>query len=246
VDALDNLRNARGATQQKWSLYDQARKFGNPNLEELEGGTVYNKLTAGKDSRTQFLKRIRAIAPDQMPDVGRSFVEEIFNRVRREGDLGHVTQALNKWDELGQESKLVLLKSPELVADWDNLFVSLKRAAKEVNPSGSGYMTAMARLKSTAAAGLGMALGTTGHGIEGAGLGVLGGAALDVISNAALARLMYDPKWTKLLTRSINLRLAGKPGAAAFTTQQLLRMAQPVVNEERKQDTRPPLSNFHR
>lgn len=238
---LQNLQMGRSSTAQKWGIYEQARKFGKPNIEDLEPVAVYNKLTGDKDVRTQFLKRIRAMAPAQMPMVGRAFMEELLNRVFREGDLAHTQQALNEWDALGRESKLVLFRNANVVDDLDQTMLAMKRMAQEANPSGSGYMIALNNMKQLLTTALGAAVGGASGGTGGMGLGAaVGGIGGTIAMNAGLARLLFNPKYSKMLRQGIQLQLKGDKAGAAVVIGLLSKAA----NEAPPQTDRPPLELF--
>jgi outer membrane lipoprotein SlyB len=182
------------------------------------------------------------MAPAQMPMVGRAFIEEILNRVFREGDLAHTQEALNKWDALGRESKLVLFGNANLVDDLDQTMLAFRRLAQEVNPSGSGYMVEINNMKRALTTALGgMIGGGAGGGMTGAGIGAAVGGTLGTIAtNAALARLLFNPKYSKLLRQGIQLQLKGDKGGAAAVIGLLSKAA----NEAPPETDRPPLSLF--
>jgi len=85
------------------------------------------------------------------------------------------------------------------------------------------------RLKSAVTLGLAGTLGglsgVGGHGgTVGAGLGLLAGAGLDVLSNKVLAHMLYNPKFTRLLTKGIQMQLKGNMAGARLTQNSLRKM----------------------
>lgn len=242
---LAELQAGRLATAKKWDLYDTARKFGKPNIEELEPVAVANKLLSGEDLQAGFLRKIQQMAPAEMPKIGRAYLEGLLDRATREGDIGHMTQVLNQWDKLGNQSKQAFFGAA--APEFEQLFVNLKRLAEEANPSRTGYMQNINRMKHAVFSLGGGLLGAHGGGTEGALLGVAAGEVAHVIGNAALARLLYSPKFTSLLRRGIELQLSGNRAGAAVIAGQLIRLigtdAQPApFNAPPK--TRPPISSF--
>jgi len=230
---LADLQAGRAATAKKWSIYEQTKKFGKPNIEDLEPMSVYNKLTGDKDIRDTFLKRIRAMAPAEMPKVGRALMQEIVDRVFRKGGINHEEQALNAWDAIGPEARKVFFRDPKLINDLNETMMALNRIAKEPNPSGSGYIIALNNLKKTITSGAGLVLGGGAGAVmggaagatEGAGLGLVTAGGLHVISNAALARMLFSPKWTALLRRGIQLQISGDKVGAGLAAAQMVKMA---------------------
>jgi len=243
---------------------NQARFEG---LTKLEPAKLFDKMTADRNATLSLLQDVARYTPERMPDMFRAFVQDIFDTVVRGGDVEKTKSALNAWDALGKEGKQVFLpNSPELVKEWDNLFTALNRVAAEPNPSGSGYMASFIKHKADIAKGITGTLGAAGgyaHGglPEAGGLGIIGsfaGPIFDMAGNAGMARLLYDPKWVKLLTQGLRFQLSNEPAAAALVSSQLMRMAQPknVLDDPRNQRIgtsngipvygRPPIESFWR
>jgi len=221
--------------------------------EEKEGiGSIYRdlpeepvkvmgRLTLDGDTSIDALRRVAKEAPRQMPLIGRALMEELLNRVFREGDIGHTQQALNQWDALGREAKLILFKNANLVDDLDQTMLAMKRLAAEVNPSGSGYMVELNRMKGLLTTALGAAAGGASAGAGGMGLGAaIGGVGGTMALNAGLARLLFNPKYSKMLRQGIQLQLKGdKAGAAA-----VIGLLSKAANEAPPQTDRPSLDLF--
>jgi hypothetical protein len=156
-----------------------------------------------------------------MPGLLRAFVGELWNRVTREGDIQKVQSTLDKWLTMDPKSKEILVNDAGLVKDLDSLFLSLKRLTHEVNTSGSGYIIALNKMKGDLLKGMGLvgggALGFGGHGAAGAtvgaGAGIMAGVGIETLANKAMARLLFDPKFTRLLTEGIKF-LYGQAGEA--------------------------------
>jgi hypothetical protein len=121
--------------------------------------------------------------------------------------------------------------SAALVNDLDSLFFSLKRLTRNVNPSGSGFIGALTQMKGNIFKGLGLMGGGIfgyGHGMPGAGVGTgagyLAGAAGEYATNAGLARLLFNPKFTRLLTEGLRLDMAGNSSGAGLIARTLAKM----------------------
>jgi hypothetical protein len=226
-----------------------AKKTSLGKLTDMEPVGLFDNLLRNRDATIQRLRTVAQEAPQKMPQLGRAFMQEILDRVFREGDIKHQVEALNDWDALGKEAKQILFRNPALINDLDNLMVSLKRLAAEKNPSGSGYMIQINRIKNalpTALAGIGATGGTMsggiGGGLVGTTLGLATAAGLHVVSNAVLARMLFNPRFSSLLRQGIQFQLKGDRLGAGLASAQLVKM----LGEDKKQADRPPLSSFDR
>lgn len=210
-------------------------------LAELEPVALFDKLTRDRNATIEMLRDVQREAPTKMPQVGRAFLEELLNRVFREGDLKHTQEALNAWDALGHESKLIMFRNADVVNDLDQTMFAMKRLAQEVNPSGSGYMVELNTMKRALTTALGAAAGIGTGGGGGAVLGAaLGGTVGTMGVNAALARLLFNPKYSDILRKGIQLQLKGdKVGAAS-----LIGMLSKAAKEPPPKTERPPLHLF--
>lgn len=243
--------------------YADAAKFG--PLLKLEPVALVDRLTASMGKRLNLLRDVSGRTPEQMPQVFRSFVQGLLDKVTREGDIQKVQSTLDEWHDLDPESKALLSKKPataeyeralakgeeptedqekaaeagrmesaSLIKDLDNLFFSLKRIVKNPNTSGSGFIGALTQMKGNVFKGLGLigggALGY-GHGAPGAGMatgaGYVAGAAGEYATNAALAKLLFNPKFTRLLTEGLRRDMAGDKAGAALTARTLAKMMPP-------------------
>jgi hypothetical protein len=211
--------------------YAKQEKFG--GLTEMEPVALFDKLTAPRARSNELLADIKEHAPEQMPGLLRAFVGELWNRATREGDFKKVQSTLDKWLQMDPKSKALMVDDPQTVRNLDNLFFSLKRLNQEVNPSGSGYIIALNKLKSDLLRGTGLvaggALGFGGHGAGGAavgaGAGMMAGAGAEVLANKGMARLLFDPRFVKLLTQGIKFQLQGNNEGARLIGETLSRMA---------------------
>jgi hypothetical protein len=210
--------------------YRDVAKFG--GLTKLEPVTLFDRLTAGGGRRVNMLRDVAKETPEQMPQLGRAFVQGLLDRATREGDIAKVQSTLDKWLNLDPESKALMIKDPGLRNDLNNLMFSLKRLTKNPNPSGSGFIVALNQMKGKIFQGLGLMGGGVlgyGHGVPeaaiGVGTGYLAGAGAEYGANAALARLLFNRRFTKLLTEGIRMDLRGNQAGAKLAARTLARMA---------------------
>ena len=310
--ALTNLQAGRAATAKKYGIADVFSNFGRQNINELEPVGVFGRLTWGRDAGINQLRQVAEIAPDQMPAVGRAFidgggkwselgpetkkilfrdpkliedldqyhrdlaqfgpltklepvdlfkrltrpegrtlnqlravseqapeempklgrafVEGLLDRVTREGDVEKVKSTLGKWLDLDAKSKALMFEDPALIHDIDKFFFSLKRMAANPNPSGSGFLVGLNQLKGRLMTGAGVLAGGITGGLVGpkeaslgAGLGILGGVGMEIGSNAWLARKLFDPNFIRMVTRGIDMQNRGDVEGARLMGAQVAK-----------------------
>jgi hypothetical protein len=211
--------------------YAKQQQFG--PLTQMDPEALANKLMASKGRAITQLRAVAQETPEQMPGLFRSFVEGIFNRATREGDLQKVQGTLDGWLDMPEEAKALMVKDPKVVDSLNNLFFAMKRLARNPNTSGTSFLANLNRMKGNIFTGLGTALGAVGGGThggyaEGAGLGGLGaiaGVGAEVGANKALARLLTNQKFINLMTQGIQMDLRGDTAGAQLTAKTLSRMA---------------------
>jgi hypothetical protein len=89
-------------------------------LRELRGEPVqaFAQLTYANDSGVEYLRKVAKEAPEQLPAVGRAYVDSL----REEARAGNWKAAQRKWDQLGAETKKILFREPEVAAGLDDFF----------------------------------------------------------------------------------------------------------------------------
>ena len=202
LGVLDSLRAGRTATAQKHeSIAILNTLRGGKPLEKVEPVQVYQMLTWGRDAGIQRLREVADRAPDEMPKVGRAFIQGLLDTATQSGDFEKARTVFNQWTQLGPQTKKILFRNPVLVQDLDNFFGLAKKIASNPNPSGSGYI---ANLNAT-----GLLLITNPH--LGAGY---------MIGNAALSRMLFNPQASRTIARLMQMK-AGR--AAEQAILQLLK-----------------------
>ena len=194
--------------------------------------SLFDTLTEPHGRRIGLVRDVAEKAPQQMPGLARSFFQGLFDRMTREGDPTKIQSTLDKWLDWDRSSKAAVINNPALVKDLDNLMFSFKRMAANPNPSGSGWLKSLADAKSNVFRGIGLVGGGligAGHGVAGAGMGVGAGyllsEAANTAANFALARLLFNPKFTRLMTQGLQLAQAGNTARANLIRAQLVAMA---------------------
>jgi hypothetical protein len=205
-------------------LYAKERRFG--KLTQMEPVALFNKMTAARGRMVNLLRSISKETPEQIPQIARAWTQGMLDTITQKGDIHHTDAAWKSYFEMDPETKKILFPDPGQINDWNHTFFALQRLNREVNPSRSGYIMALNAMKRDvlrgagmlAGGGFGLATGATDAAMakaaQDAALGLFVGGAVEPIANATLARLLYDRRFTRLLTKGIQLQLRGDPRAA--------------------------------
>lgn len=128
---LRSLEQGRAATKQKYATADV--------LEMLSGepGQIYRQLTQAKDVGLERLKAVQRLAPQEMPNVGRAFLEDLMQQATSEGGFAHTDRLWANWQKLGTESKKTMFPKKGQIQALDNFFLLGKRINEIKNPSGT-------------------------------------------------------------------------------------------------------------
>lgn len=131
---LKALEEGRAATTQKYAVSDV--------LDMLSGepGQVFRQLTQGKDVGLARLRAVEKLAPKEMPNVARAFLEDLMQTATQEGKFGHADKLWADWNRLGGETKRKLFPKPGQIEALDNFFLLGKKINENPNPSGTGTM----------------------------------------------------------------------------------------------------------
>ncbi|MDO8632352.1 MAG: hypothetical protein Q7R41_17860 [Phycisphaerales bacterium] len=204
VDAFRALKEGRNATVQKYLAADV--------LDDLIRGTgdepvrVTNRLTANQDSAIAKLREVQKLAPQELPKIGRAFLDALFEKAQQKGGFGRTDRLFSDWHNLGPETKRLLFKDPRLVKDLDNFFLLAERTNASINPSGTALTAA------SWSTGIGLMFYSPGTAIP------------LVITSGALSKLMHSPRAVKAFTRGLSMPVANRAGAAAVTSE-ILKVA---------------------
>lgn len=186
-DVLAALDEGRAATIAKHATADV--------LDRLTRGTndepvrVAGRLTAPNDSAVALLRELNAIAPDQLPKVGRSVLEGLLEKQTSTGVFGKGADGLfSAWQRLGPQTKAMLFRDRGLVRDLDNFFLLAKKIGENPNPSGTALTRSATQW-------------------------------LQMAPNWAVAKLLYSPRAVKFLTEGLRIPAANRAGQAAWMAE---------------------------
>src|SRR5215469_7123844 len=201
-----------------------ARKAQFEPLIKKEPKALFDQLTALGGARSKLLADVARETPQHIPRIARAYFQGLLERATEAMTPQKVKSTINGFLDMAPQDKAILLnRDPALISDVHNFMVSYERLARNVNPSGSGYIMAAAQLKTLLTGGLGAALGMhTGHG---AVTGVMGAGALEVFGNMALSRLLFNKRATRMMTKAMREQEAGNHQGARLAVASALQAA---------------------
>ncbi|MDP8990433.1 MAG: hypothetical protein M3N41_10200, partial [Acidobacteriota bacterium] len=202
-EALDALKSGRKSTALKYDAADVLK--GLPG-KGAEGRQVFDRAIWSRDAGIEHLREVARLAPEQMPMIGRAYLEEIVGTNSVEG-LNKGPGMFKKWENLGPETKLLLFKNPLLIKDLDSFFLLAKKAAADVNPSNTAAVLTLNTLVTGGAFWLHPAVG-----------------AAELLTPALISKLLHSKAGVNALTNGLKIR-AGSGAASAFAAARILKLA---------------------
>lgn len=198
-DALQSLQTGRAAHATKMQV------AGIANQLRTEPVQAFNQAIYANDAGVDFLRKIQQQTPEQMPLIGRAYLDQLLGKATAQGGFDQTGGLWKSWQSLGDETKKILFPSGSQTEALDNLFLVSKKMAERPNPSGSGTVGAL--------------IAGTGYAVT----NPMKGAAL-LISGPILAKMMYSPAAVKALTEGMQVSLAN-PAAALATRMRIMSVA---------------------
>jgi len=193
-DVFRALMDGRAATVNKFKtieLLDTLR---------TEPVGVFNQATWAKDAGVAQLRELARVAPDEVRQVGRAWLENAMAKATAEGGFGRAQGLLADWQRLGPQTKQLLFRDAAHVKDLDNFFLLAKKLAENPNPSGTAL--------------------TLAKGGELTALVTAPGAGMTYTLGAPLvAKLLLDPRATRLLMQGLRLPVNAKVARTAWLGQ---------------------------
>jgi hypothetical protein len=186
-DAIQALERGRALTRAKYSALDVLDTLKNEPVK------VFDQLTARRDTQLNLLRDVQRQAPQEMPKLGRAFLEGLFDQATQEGGFGKAGTIANKWEALGTESKNLMFQNPGLIQDLDNFFRIARRISENPNPSGTA-----STLASVTTAGVVVTNPVTGLSY--------------ILGSNLLARALFNPRAAQAINEGLRLPISA-PGA---------------------------------
>jgi hypothetical protein len=130
---LAALEEGRAATREKVAAGDLFETLREEPVQAFE------QLTAPGDKGINLLRSIRDVAPTQMMDVARAWLEKQLDLAQQEGGFGHADKMWANWQAMGKQTKQILFSAPGQTQALDRFFLLAKRMAENPNPSGTAH-----------------------------------------------------------------------------------------------------------
>jgi hypothetical protein len=190
-------------------------------LQEPVG--LFNSLVLSGDKRVATLRRIRAVAPDEMTALGRAWFEDRMVVATTKDSMEHTAKMLSDWEQMGPKTREILFPDPVVRHRVGDFFAVMERWGKSPNPSGTGgFNAAMQMLLKT-----GLTVGGGAGAATGLGLAGLAGEQLLLTgSNAAI----YSPAVVRKLVQGFTMPL---PRTAARVVTRLAQVSQAAPDIQR-------------
>ena len=188
-DALSALEEGRAATVAKYQAGDV--------LEQIKDEPVkaFQQMTAPKDSGIAFLRKVKEMAPGQIPEVGRAYLEDLLGTATAEGGFNRAARLQADWQKLGPATKRELF-TPEHVQSLDHFFLLAKKIAESPNPSGTALTLH----------GMGQLELMFWHPLTGVPV---------VLGTGAISTFLHSPRGVRALTRGLQVSM--QPAASGAT-----------------------------
>lgn len=206
--AVEALAAGRAATRAKYGAAEVLKAIRNEPVQ------AFNQAVYAHDAGINQLREVAKLAPQEMPKVGRAYLDKLLAQATEKGGFGREEGIFRAWQNLGPETKKILFPNTPLRHDLDAFFTLATKSAENINKSGSGF-TAMLAVQG------GWAFADPA------------GAILAQLPAAAVAKMMHSPAGVRLLTQGLKLPSLN-PTTAANVLEQLRRAG------ERAATTSPP------
>jgi hypothetical protein len=130
-EALRALESGRASTVAKYQVGE--------TLEDLnpEAVRVYKSLVANGDAEIGRLRKVAANAPEEVPKIGRAYLQDLLERATERGRFEHVDKLYADWQRLGDATKEILFPDAGHRQALDSFFLLAKRLGENPNPSGT-------------------------------------------------------------------------------------------------------------
>lgn len=192
-DALKALMDGRAATINKFKAIDAFDAFGKGNVEPVR---VFNALTASKDSAIGLIRRVAREAPQELPKIGRAFLDGLLQKATAEGGFSRADGVFRDWSNMGRETKVALFRDQRLVQDLDQFFLLAKKASENPNPSGTAF--------------------TLSVGAQGTALVSNPALGLSIqVGGASLAKLLHNQRFVRAVVNGMRMPVGNRAAATA-------------------------------
>lgn len=193
-DVAQALNEGRTATRSKYATAEVMKRIA-PNSREPRA--IFEGLTRNKDAALTKLRDLQKQAPNEVPNVARALLEDIFDLPTATGGFKNADGAWARWQKLGPGSKRILFPEADHVKALDHFFLLAKKIGENPNPSGTAAIPRLSFAEAIAA-----------------------------IPAYGLAKLLYTPRGVRMLTRSMEIGVSTRPAAQTAAIAQLTKAAE--------------------
>lgn len=140
---LDKLEAGRKATIAKYGADDVLTEIRHEPVQ------AFTQATARQDSGIARLRQVAKLAPAELPRIGRAVLDDFMETATADGGFQHAQKIRATWNKLGGETKALLFKDPDYIADLDKFFRLAEKIAENPNPSGTARINNIFNATST-------------------------------------------------------------------------------------------------
>ncbi len=144
----------------------------------------FGKATWRNDTGIEFLWQLDKHGVN-VPEIGRAFVDQLFDKATREGGFAKARTILSEWQNLGPESKKLMFPDPRVRESLNRFFKAAEMVGQTPNPSGTALVNQATSLN-----------------------------PLRWLAGYAGSKLLFTPQGASILTEGLRLPLRGQAGAA--------------------------------
>jgi hypothetical protein len=208
-NVVDKLTKARTAVK---GYYETADFLSGLSYEEP--GALYSKLVTGGDRVTNALKTAQRYAPTEVNQIGRTFLQGLFDKATQQGGFNRMDGVLSEWNRMGPETKKILFGTK--TAEVEKFILAAKDIGKVYNPSGTAGQHAIDSVLRSVPAMLSASTGNPAPiALEGAYFG----------ANDRIGRMLYSQKpssldslieLSKIMSRPMSISDYYRSGAAGL------------------------------
>lgn len=193
--AATAARNAgRAATKEKYRAAAVLKKLREEPVQ------VFNQAIWRNDTGIKQLESLAKVAPKQMRQLGRAYVDDLMNTATAQGRFTGGAGLHQRWQSLGPRTKALMFPDKQLRENLDNFFLFARKSAENPNPSGTAFVG--------------------GLSAQGAYLVMdpVGGALMQVPA-WALSKFLHSRKGVELLTSGMRVNTRNEAAAGALAAQ---------------------------
>lgn len=218
-DAVRALERGRALTRAKYKATDLLESLKAGEGQTYEPAATFKTLAGRDDTHVNLLRKVADQVPQDLPKLGRAYLEGLFDTATEEGGFGRTDGLFRNWQNLGDESKALLFPNQLLRTNLDSFLLLAKRIAENPNPSGTASVLQIHALVDSVLGSTGMLLFKP----EAAAVGYAGVTSY-VIGSRALAKMLFSPNGSKALMHGLRVPLGNK-AAATLAANQILSLA---------------------